>query len=121
PASARDFDDAISAVPEGDDRWRIWVHIADVSAYVPPGSLVDREAYRRGCSAYVPGTVEPMLPTALSNHACSLAPGQDRLAVTVELRGPPARGGGARSTGPASAPARGLGTGRAAGGSAGPR
>jgi ribonuclease R len=85
PASARDFDDAISAVPEGDDRWRIWVHIADVSAYVPPGSLVDREAYRRGCSVYVPGGVEPMLPTALSNHACSLAPDQDRLAVTVEF------------------------------------
>ena len=85
PASARDFDDAISAVPEGDDRWRIWVHIADVSAYVPPGSLLDREAYRRGCSVYVPGEVEPMLPAALSNHACSLAPGQDRLAVTVEF------------------------------------
>ncbi len=85
PASARDFDDAISAVREGDDRWRIWVHIADVSAYVPPGSLVDREAYRRGCSVYVPGTVEPMLPTGLSNRACSLEPGQDRLAVTVEF------------------------------------
>jgi ribonuclease R len=85
PASAQDFDDAISAVRESDDRWRIWVHIADVSAYVPPGCLVDREAYRRGCSVYVPGTVEPMLPTALSNRACSLAPGQDRLAVTVEF------------------------------------
>jgi ribonuclease R len=85
PASARDFDDAISAAHEGDDRWRIWVHIADVSAYVPPRSLVDREAYRRGCSVYVPGAVEPMLPTALSNHACSLAPDQDRLSVTVEF------------------------------------
>jgi ribonuclease R len=85
PASARDFDDAISAVSEGDDRWRIWVHIADVSAYVPPGSLVDREACRRGCSVYVPGTVEPMLPEALSRDVCSLAPGRDRLAVTVEF------------------------------------
>jgi ribonuclease R len=85
PASARDFDDAISAERDGDDRWRIWVHIADVSAYVSPRSLVDREAYRRGCSIYVPGAVEPMLPTALSNHACSLAPGQARLAVTVEF------------------------------------
>jgi ribonuclease R len=85
PASARDFDDAISAEQERDDRWRIWVHIADVSAYVPPRSLIDREAYRRGCSVYVPGAVEPMLPTALSNQACSLAPGQDRLAVTVEF------------------------------------
>ena len=52
---------------------------------MPPGSLVDREARRRGTSVYVPGAVEPMLPEALSNDACSLVPGQDRLAVTVEL------------------------------------
>jgi ribonuclease R len=52
---------------------------------VPAGSLVDREAYRRGTSVYVPGAVEPMLPEALSNGACSLVPGQDRLAVTVEM------------------------------------
>ena len=63
----------------------MWVHIADVSAYVRPRSVVDREAYRRATSVYVPGAVEPMLPTALSNNACSLVPGQDRLAVTVEL------------------------------------
>lgn len=80
PATAKDFDDAISA--EGS---RVWVHIADVSAFVRPGSLVDREAARRGTSVYVPGAVEPMLPEALSNDACSLRPGQDRLAVTVEL------------------------------------
>jgi ribonuclease R len=85
PASARDFDDAVSATSEGDDRWRIWVHIADVSAYVGPRSLVDREAYRRSCSVYVPGTVEPMLPHELSSGACSLVPGEDRLAVTVEF------------------------------------
>ncbi len=85
PPSARDFDDAISASTEGDGSWRIWVHIADVSAYVPFGSLVDREAYRRGCSVYVPGAVEPMLPAALSNRACSLVPGDERLAVTVEF------------------------------------
>jgi ribonuclease R len=85
PPSARDFDDAISATPEGDTRWRVWVHIADVSAYVAPGSLVDREAYRRATSVYVPGAVEPMLPESLSNGACSLVPGQDRLAVTVEM------------------------------------
>jgi ribonuclease R len=84
PASARDFDDAISAVRE-DGGWRVWVHIADVSAFVSPGSLVDHEAYRRATSVYVPGAVEPMLPGALSNHACSLVPGQDRLAVTVEM------------------------------------
>jgi ribonuclease R len=85
PASAKDFDDAISAERRGDGTWRIWVHIADVSAYVRPGSLVDREAYRRGTSVYVPGKVEPMLPEGLSNQACSLRPDEDRLAVTVEI------------------------------------
>ena len=86
PASARDFDDAISAERLGDGAWRVWVHIADVSAYVTPGSPIDREAYRRATSVYVPGTVEPMLPHALSSDACSLRPGEDRLAVTVEMR-----------------------------------
>ncbi len=85
PPTARDFDDAISAERLDDGAIRVWVHIADVSAHVPPGSLVDREARRRGTSVYVPGKVEPMLPEALSNVACSLVPGQDRLAVTVEL------------------------------------
>jgi ribonuclease R len=112
PASARDFDDAISAehldedsVPDSDpasdgeptgggnptregsaqSRMRVWVHIADVSAYVPEGSLVDLEAKHRGTSVYVPGAVEPMLPQALSNDACSLVPGKERAAVTVEL------------------------------------
>jgi ribonuclease R len=85
PVSARDFDDAISAEDQEDGTRRVWVHIADVSAYVTPRSLLDREAYRRATSVYVPGAVEPMLPQALSNHACSLVPGQDRLAVTVEM------------------------------------
>jgi ribonuclease R len=85
PATGRDFDDAISAQAVDGGRTRIWVHIADVSAYVRPGSLVDREAARRGTSVYVPGRVEPMLPEALSNDACSLVPLQDRAAVTVEL------------------------------------
>jgi ribonuclease R len=88
PASARDFDDAISAESMGSDPThsvRVWVHIADVSAYVPEGSLVDLEAKRRGTSVYVPGAVEPMLPEALSNDACSLVPGAERAAVTVEL------------------------------------
>ena len=85
PVSARDFDDAISAEATGDGTWRVWVHIADVSAHVPPGSPVDREARNRGTSVYVPGAVEPMLPAALSSVACSLVPGQDRPAVTVEM------------------------------------
>src|ERR1700736_3975146 len=85
PVSARDFDDAISAAREGDETWRVWVHVADVSAFVAPRDLVDREAYRRATSVYVPGAVEPMLPEALSNQACSLVPGQDRLAVSVEM------------------------------------
>ncbi len=85
PATARDFDDAISAEMLDDGRVRVWVHIADVSAYVAEDTAVDREARRRGTSVYVPGAVEPMLPEALSNEACSLVPERDRLAVTVEL------------------------------------
>jgi ribonuclease R len=80
PATAQDFDDAISA--QGPT---VWVHIADVSAFVRPGALVDREAAKRATSVYVPGAVEPMLPEALSNDACSLRPDVDRLAVTVEM------------------------------------
>ncbi len=63
----------------------MWVHIADVSAFVRPGAPIDREAARRATSVYVPGAVEPMLPEALSNDACSLRPDVDRLAVTVEM------------------------------------
>jgi ribonuclease R len=85
PASARDFDDAISAEALDGDRVRVWVHIADVAAHVPEGSKLDREARRRATSIYAPGTVEPMLPHALSSDACSLRPGVVRAAVTVEL------------------------------------
>lgn len=84
PASAHDFDDAISARREG-DAVRIWVHIADVSAHVAPEGGLDREAYERANSTYVPGTVSPMLPELLSSDACSLVPGVPRLAVTAEL------------------------------------
>jgi ribonuclease R len=84
PASARDFDDAVSARRE-EDGLRIWVHIADVAAHVRPGTPLDLEARRRANSAYVPGAVEPMLPRALSEEACSLAPDVERLAVTAEI------------------------------------
>jgi ribonuclease R len=84
PATARDFDDAVSARREG-DAIRLWIHIADVAAHVPPGSPLDREARRRANSTYAPGTVEPMLPHALSEGACSLAPGVERAAVTAEV------------------------------------
>jgi ribonuclease R len=84
PATARDFDDAVSAAAEGDGI-RLWIHIADVAAHVRPGSALDAEALRRGTSTYVPGTVEPMLPPVLSDDACSLAPGVERLAVTAEV------------------------------------
>src|SRR6202008_2394398 len=67
------------------DAVRVWVHIADVSAFVREGSVLDEEARTRAFSVYVPGGVEPMLPAALSNEACSLVPGADRLAVTTEL------------------------------------
>ncbi|MFL5843586.1 MAG: ribonuclease R family protein [Solirubrobacteraceae bacterium] len=85
PVTAKDFDDAISCERLGDGRWRVWVHIADVTHYVKPGSAIDREAYRRSTSVYVPGAVEPMLPHALSSDACSLVPGQDRRTVSVEM------------------------------------
>jgi ribonuclease R len=85
PLSARDFDDAISAESLAGGNTRLWVHIADVSAYVREGSPVDVEARRRATSVYAPGAVEPMLPEALSSDACSLLPASERLTVTVEL------------------------------------
>jgi ribonuclease R len=91
PASARDFDDAISAQREGDGV-RVWIHIADVAAHVRPGTPLDLEARRRANSTYVPGAVEPMLPRALSEDACSLAPDVERLAVTAEIELGPSGG-----------------------------
>lgn len=84
PGSARDFDDAISIERDGDSL-RLYVHIADVSMHVGPGAALDLEAQHRGNSVYVPGTVEPMLPEALSNDACSLVPGRRRDVVTAEI------------------------------------
>ncbi len=79
PDDAKDFDDALSleALPEG--QTRIGIHIADVSAYVKPGTPLDGEAQKRGNSTYLIGKVIPMLPHALSNGLCSLVEAQDRL------------------------------------------
>ena len=84
PSTARDFDDAVSATREGDGV-RLWIHIADVSAFVRPGSPLEEEAFRRANSTYVPTSVEPMLPHVLSSGVCSLSPGEERLAVTSEI------------------------------------
>ena len=84
PSSARDFDDAVSARREADGV-RVWIHIADVAAYVRPGSGLEAEARRRANSTYVATSVEPMLPLALSAGVCSLSPGEERLAVTSEI------------------------------------
>ena len=84
PETAKDFDDALSVRAEGDGL-RAWVHIADVSHFVPAGSPLDRGAAERANSVYVPGLVAPMLPHELSDEACSLRPREDRLTVTVEV------------------------------------
>jgi ribonuclease R len=84
PETAKDFDDAISARREGDGV-RVWVHIADVSWFVPVGSPLDRGAAARALSVYVPGLVAPMLPPELADDACSLRPHVDRLCVTAEI------------------------------------
>lgn len=85
PDDAKDFDDALSLefLPEGGVK--IGVHIADVSAYVKPGTALDKEALKRGNSTYLVGTVVPMLPEKLSNGLCSLVEAQDRLCKAVFL------------------------------------
>jgi ribonuclease R len=87
PDTAKDFDDALSFRREAEGI-RAWVHIADVSWFVRPGSPLDHGAAERALSTYVPGLVAPMLPHELADDACSLRPHQDRLCVTVEM--PPA-------------------------------
>ena len=84
PETAKDFDDAVSIEEDGDGL-RAWVHIADVAAFVPPGSPLDRGAARRAFSTYVPGLVAPMLPPELADDACSLRPHVDRFCLTVEV------------------------------------
>ena len=85
PDDAKDFDDAICLEAVSQSQWKLWVHIADVSHYVKPGTQLDTEARRRGNSTYLVDRVIPMLPEALSNELCSLKPGVDRLTKCVEF------------------------------------
>jgi ribonuclease R len=85
PDDAKDFDDAICLQRSGPDQWKLWVHIADVSHYVKPGTALDQEAARRGNSTYLVDRVVPMLPEALSNELCSLKPEVERLTKCVEF------------------------------------
>jgi len=85
PDDAKDFDDAICLEKISADQWRLWVHIADVSHYVKPGTALDEEARKRGNSTYLVDRVIPMLPEALSNELCSLKPNVDRLTKCVEF------------------------------------
>lgn len=83
PEDAKDFDDAVSLRKISDDMYEVGVHIADVSYYVPSGSLIDREAYERGTSIYLVDRVVPMLPERLSNHLCSLRPEEEKLCFSA--------------------------------------
>lgn len=85
PDDAKDFDDAFCLEPAGPGQWRLWIHIADVSYYVKPGTALDAEARKRGNSTYLVDRVIPMLPEALSNELCSLKPHVDRLTRCVEF------------------------------------
>src|SRR6476469_1100376 len=86
PDDARDFDDAINVERLANGGWQLGVHIADVAAYVEPGSALDREARLRGNSVYLPDRVIPMLPERLSNGVCSLKPQVDRLTHSVFIQ-----------------------------------
>ena len=78
PVDAKDFDDALSFRALKGGWYEVGVHIADVSHYIQPGSALDKEAYQRATSVYLPDRVSPMLPERLSNELCSLRPNEDK-------------------------------------------
>lgn len=82
--TARDFDDAIS-IEKTDEGYILYVHIADVAHFVRPGTLVDKEAFKRGTSIYFPEFAIPMLPEKLSNNLCSLRPDEEKLTLTAKI------------------------------------
>ncbi|MEO6313936.1 MAG: ribonuclease R [Chitinophagaceae bacterium] len=83
PADAKDFDDAISFQVLKDGNYEIGVHIADVSYYVEPDSELDKTAYERSTSVYLPDRVNPMLPERISNELCSLRPNEDKFTFSA--------------------------------------
>ncbi len=83
PHDAKDFDDALSVRKLENGHWEVGVHIADVSYYVSPGSILDEEAYERATSVYLVDRVVPMLPEKLSNGVCSLRPNEDKLCFSA--------------------------------------
>jgi ribonuclease R len=83
PHDAKDFDDALSVRKLENGFWEVGVHIADVSYYVHPGSVLDEEAYDRATSVYLVDRVVPMLPEKLSNGVCSLRPNEDKLCFSA--------------------------------------
>ena len=83
PLDAKDFDDAISYQKLANGNLEIGVHIADVSHFVQPGTAVDKEAYERATSVYLPDRVYPMLPERISNELCSLRPNEDKLTFSA--------------------------------------
>ncbi|MAC90139.1 ribonuclease R [Maricaulis sp.] len=89
PDDAKDHDDAVWAAPDDDPKnpggWQVIVAIADVAAYVTPGSALDRGAFKRGNSVYLPDRVVPMLPERLSNDLCSLREKEDRPCLAVRM------------------------------------
>jgi ribonuclease R len=85
PEKAKDFDDAVAVEKTDEGYFRLFVHIADVSFFVKPGSALDKEAYKRGFTFYLPDRALHMLPEKLSADLCSLKPEEDRLAFTCEM------------------------------------